>query len=315
MSNEKRFILDISIAPIAAVVLVLAVLAFSAFYTIETGYVGVISTLGKYDPEEKQPGAHFKIPLLQKVIKFDIKLHTVNYDARRHQPQEGLIDKPELTVLDDKNLPIRMDVSVQFHPIPDQADQILAKYGRNYFEKKMNPIIRNAVRDVVGHYQAETIALERNKLGQELKARIQRDFEGTEFIIDDVVIRDIRLPKVILEKVEEVQKAKQEEQRLAMVEKQAKKKQEIERINAETRLIQITTKAKADAERRRIAAEAEAYAIKTKAKAQAEANRIISQSITPELIRYRQIDRWNGVMPQTLVGGEASGVLLNMQSK
>ncbi len=133
---------------------------------------------------------------------------------------------------------------------------------------------------------------------------------------EDVAIRDIRLPDVILKKAEEVQKAKQEEQRLAMVEQQARKQQEIERINAQTRLIKVTTQAKAEAEKRRIAADAEAYAIAAKAKAQAEANRIISVcGITPfqrSIWRYRIS---SGVMPQTLVGGKASGVLLNMQSK
>ena len=51
----------------------------------------------------------------------------------------------------------------------------------------------------------------------------------------------------------QVQIAKQEEQKLAMVENQAKKKQKIQTIQANTRLIEITTKAKA--ERKKIEAE------------------------------------------------------------
>lgn len=100
----------------------------------------------------------------------------------------------------------------------------------------------------------------------------------------------------------EVQKAKQEEQRLAMVEKQAMKNQKIESINADTKLIQVTTQAQAQAKKQRIAADAAAYAVEVKANAQAKANELLSKSLTPELIRYRQVDQWNGVMPQTVVG-------------
>lgn len=116
------------------------------------------------------------------------------------------------------------------------------------------------------------------------------------------MVRDIRLPQVILDKVEEVQKAKQEEQRLAMVEKQARKQQEIETIQAKTKLIRVTTEAKAQAERKRLEADARAYAVLTEAKAQAKANRLLAESLSPELIRYRQIERWDGVMPKTLLG-------------
>lgn len=277
-----------------------------SFYTIETGYVGVVSTMGKYNTDEAQPGLHFKVPVVQKIIKFDVKMQTANYDKRSHEGQKGVIDKPSITVLDDKNLPIDLDVSVQFMPKPDQADIILSKYGKNYFEKKMNPIIRNGIRDVVGQFKAETISVNRNELGEKVKDRVKKDFEGSEFIINDVVIRDIRLPKVILQKVEEVQKAKQEEQRLAMVEKQAEKQQKIKTIEAQTHLIQVTTKAKAEAEQKRIAADAEAYAVLTKAEAQAKANNKLSKSLTSELIKYREIDRWDGVMPKTLLQGDKS---------
>jgi len=37
--------------------------------------------------------------------------------------------------------------------------------------------------------------------------------------------------------------------------------------------------------------------------AQADSNRILSESITPELVRYRSIDKWNGELPRFHGGG------------
>lgn len=305
MSNKAK------IGIIAAVVL--TVLFFSSFYTIKSGTVGVISTLGKFSEEEVLPGAHFKIPFVQTVYVFDTKLHTVNYDLRTKTPEElgqGVIDRENIVVLDDKNLSVDLDVSVQFKPKPEEADAILKKYGENYFEKLINPRIRNVVRDVVGQYQAETISLRRNELGQELLARVRKNFEDTEIIISNVAVRNIRLPEIIKKKAEAVQTAKQEEQRLAMVEQQAQRNQMIKKIDAETRFIEVTTKARAAAEQQKIAADAKAYALLKEAKAQAEANRLISQSISAPLIRYRQIEKWNGTVPQTIVGDGGADVLV-----
>jgi hypothetical protein len=50
-------------------------------------------------------------------------------------------------------------------------------------------------------------------------------------------------------------------------------------------------------------AEGEAQATLTRAKAQSEANTQLAQSLTPELIRYQQLQRWDGKLPVFSGGG------------
>ena len=45
-------------------------------------------------------------------------------------------------------------------------------------------------------------------------------------------------------------------------------------------------------------AQGEAQALLVKAKAQAEANHLLQASITSTLVRYKAIEKWNGIMPQ-----------------
>ena len=45
--------------------------------------------------------------------------------------------------------------------------------------------------------------------------------------------------------------------------------------------------------------------VRARAKAQAEANRQLAQSLTPELIRYQQLQRWDGKLPLFSGGGVA----------
>ncbi len=302
-----------NIAVLAIPAIVLVALIFTTVYTIESGNVGVLSTFGKYDPEEKEPGLHLKLPLVQSVKVFDVRLQTVNYKSVKDLPDKGgVINKPAIQVLDNKNLPIGVELTVQFTPDKNEAAEILTRYGANYFEKLINPIVRDVVRDVIGKYQAEKIAADRTVIAREIRAVLGEKFKALPFHLHDVALRNIRLPQIVLKKIEEVQLAKQEEQRLAMVEKQAEKNQRIKTIEANTKLIEVTTQAKAQAEKKRIEADAKAYQIMKEAEAIAKANRLVADSLTDRLIRYKSVEKWNGTYPATLMQGGGKGLILQL---
>ena len=295
---------------------ILALLATQGFYTIESGSVGVLSTFGRFSDEVIEPGLHFKVPLVQEVRVLDVKLQTAHYQNNSRVDDlaiDGVIRKPKIVVLDSKNLSIGMELTVQFGANGAEAKSILEKYGRNYFEKLINPIVRDVVRDVVSKYQAEEIAMKRNAISSELNANLQEKFNQIPFVLKELQLRNIDLPQIVRKKIEEVQLAKQEEQRLAMIEKQAEKNQNIKTIEANTLLIEVTTKAKADGEKKRIEAEASAFEIKTKAKATAEANREIAESLSKELILYKATERWDGAYPKMLMS-DGSGLILQLPS-
>jgi regulator of protease activity HflC (stomatin/prohibitin superfamily) len=240
-------------------------------------------------------------------------MQTANYNGQADRdPSDGVYNLPRITVLDEKNLPIGLDVSVQFNVKPTGASESLEKYGRNYFDKAIHPVVRDVVRDVVGKYQAETIASQRNQINSELEAVMKQELDKLpEFVLINLALRDIELPPLVMEKIKQVQEAKQEESRLKMVDLQAQQEQRIKQTQAETNLIQVTTAAKAEADKLRIEAEGRAQAILLEAKAQAEANLLIAKSLTPELLKNNEIKQWNGVMPTTFVRDGGTGLLLS----
>ncbi len=308
MKNQKTLIL--TAITVFGIYFILSTL-FKGMYTIQSGTAGVLVTFGKFSDDVKQAGLHFKVPFIQDIKIVDIKLQTANYVGQEDaQDDDGIVNNPQIQVLDSKNLPIGIEMTVQYTIIPDQARQILEQYGDNYFFKYINPVVRNIVRDVIGKYQAEEIAVKRSEIGKEIDVQLTKELEGKPFRLENVGLRNLNLPTIVLKKIEEVQLAKQEEQRLAMVEQQAKKNQQIQTIQAETKLIEVTTQAKADAEKKRIEADAKSYQITAEAKANAEANKLIAQSITRELIEYMGIQQWNGQYPQTLIGSNSQGGML-----
>lgn len=80
-------------------------------------------------------------------------------------------------------------------------------------------------------------------------------------------------------------------------------------IEAQNKIVQAT----AEAEQRVQTAEGEATSIKMIANAQAEANNTINKSLTPELIRYKAIEKWSGAPPQVI--GSDFSTLISLENK
>jgi regulator of protease activity HflC (stomatin/prohibitin superfamily) len=187
-----------------------------------------------------------------------------------------------------------------FTPVAEKMPEILSTFGENYFDKKINPIIRDVVRDVGGKYSVETIADHRDAINSEIRSRLVEEFKPLPFIFNDAALRKLQLPQNIMQKIVAVQEAKQEEERLKIINRQAEQNKQITITNAE-----------AEKAKQIIAAQADAESTLTRAKAQAEANERISQSLTPLLVKQNQIEKWSGTVP-TVMSGEGTGLLFNM---
>lgn len=283
----------IALVPIVILFIVIFIFVFSPFKTIESGNVGIKITLGKFDNEELMPGLHFKIPIIQDIKIVDVKVHTINYKGSQDRPdKEGLIEKPSINVLDERGLPVRIELTVQYRLIPDQASEMIQEWGWNWEDKLVNPTIRDVVRDVIGEYPAEKLPVKRQEIGVKIEEGIKKAIKNVsknKVQVIGVQLRDIKLPPRIAQKIEEVQIAKQEAEKMKYVEEKAKKEQEVRRIKAETEKIEKIIKAEAEAEKRVKEAEGRAKARILEAEAQAKANRLLSKSIDKKILEWKEI--------------------------
>jgi regulator of protease activity HflC (stomatin/prohibitin superfamily) len=261
----------------------LAVALTKSFETIESGNVGVKVTFGKYNDRELPPGLHFKLPFVQEIKRVDVKVHAINYKGKQDRADKtGVINKPAITVLDERGLPIAVELTVQYRLLPDEASETLQKWGENWEEKLVNPVVREVVRDVIGSYPAETIPTKRPEIATRIEEGIRKEItkqSGGAIQVVGVQLRNILLPREIQQKIKEVQIAKQEAERMKYVEEKAKREQEVKKIQAETEKIQKIIKAQAEAQARL-----------ERAKAEAKSNELVSRSITPQILKWRELD-------------------------
>ena len=268
------------------------VLFFTKPYVIiNEGERGIKVTTGKYEPIPLQPGLHFLIPIIQKVIIVDTKVRIINYRSvekilkERSSYDDGIQNKPPITVLDKRGLPVTIELTVQYQLNEAYASQTISKWGVSWEEKIINPVVRDIVRNVIGAYEAENLPIKRNEIASLIDAKVREEIDNLEnrpVHLQSIQLREIILPPRVKEQIERVQIAKQEVER---AQQEVEKAKQIAFKKAEL--------ARGEAEAKKIRAQGIADATLIQAEATAKANRLIAESLTPHLLQLKQIEVQN----------------------
>jgi regulator of protease activity HflC (stomatin/prohibitin superfamily) len=211
-----------------------------------------------------------------------LKIHApwvtvIRYDAR---VQEQLED---VTALSSNGLSIGMDASIRWRPKAEQLPQLHTTYGTDYYRKLVQPELRSAVREVVGRYTPEELySTKRTELQEQIEERVRSAVEDEFVQVDAILIRDVQLPEQIQRAIENKLQEEQEAQRYEFT----------------------LQKERLEAERKQIEAEGEA-----------EYQRIITQSLSPQFLRFKGIEATQNLAesPNTktvIVGGGGDGLPL-----
>lgn len=271
-----KFMGLIYIAIIIVVVLVLA----KPFVIVNSGQMGIMVTAGKFDKTPLGAGIHFFVPIIQKVLVVDTKVRIINYASNEDSTDAlrqgaGILQKNSISVLDSRGLTVLIDLTVQYKLNPNTAPDTIAQWGLAWEDKIINPVVREVVRSVVGKYPAEELPTNRNIIATEIDAGIKKDInglKGTPVELKSTQLREIILPSKIKERIEEVQAKKQGE----------------EKAKLEAKIAVTVADGEAEAKRKR--AQGQADALKIEAIGKANANKLISDSLTINLLKLRQIE-------------------------
>lgn len=259
------------------VVVILVILFFllKPFTIINSGEVGVKITTGEFDPTPLQPGIHFFIPGIQKIIAINTKVRIAEFTgsdgAGLRSRDEGSLKNQAISVLDSRGLSVSVELAVQYRLDPLSVPQTIATWGQNWEERIITPVIREIVRNVVGSFPAEELPTKRNEIATLIDQKFRENINSLEnrpVELVSIQLTEIVLPIAIKEQIERVQVARQEAERA---------RYEVER-------------AKQEAEKKAALAKGVADATIIEADAQAKANRLISQSLNNPLLQLRQIE-------------------------
>ncbi|QKF64029.1 SPFH domain-containing protein [Campylobacter corcagiensis] len=266
--------------------LIFLLVLFRPFVTIESGYVGIKSTWQKYENTPLQPGLHFFIPFMQEVFIVDTRVRTIDYTnvdvSGSTDKNSGIIRMSAISVPDSRNLPVSIDLTVQYSLNENTAPNTIASWGPSWESKIVDRTVRDVILRVVGKFTAEEIPTKRGEISAAITKEITDNIHGIASKPVDVhaiQLREIILPQKIREQIERVQIAKQEAERA---------KYEVERANQEA--LKKAALAEGTAQATIIEAQGRADAKKVEADAEAYANIEIAKSLDNNILSMKQIE-------------------------
>ncbi len=270
-----------------AVIIILVLLFLTKpFVVINSGEVGIKVTAGKFEVNPLNPGIHFFIPFVQNVIIVDTKVRVINFSSSlevdTNTGTQGIFTNSPITVLDERGLPVSIEITVQYFLQSLSAPQTIATWGLSWEQKIIAPVIRDVVTSVIGSFPAEELPTRRNEIAALIETEIRKKVDTLEnqpVSLSSVQLREIVLPQKVKDQIERVQVARQEAERTRHEVERAR--QEAEKRAAEARGV---------AEAKRINAQGIADANIIEADAQARANNLVAKSLTTTLLELRHIE-------------------------
>jgi len=208
---------DISLLIGGVIVLIIIIGLFFCIAIVPAGNVGVQDTMGDVSSDIKNPGFTLKGPLTG-VIAISMQTQEIKETAAV-PTSEGLI--------------VQLDTSVLYKVDPSQVVTIYKTLGLGYRDVVVEPNIRSAVREVTSKYEAKALYSgdKRDQLALEIETRLKPILASRGVIVEQVLLRDIKLPTEISDSI--AQKLKREQDSQAMEFVLTKEKQEATRKTIE----------------------------------------------------------------------------------
>ena len=245
---------------------VILVLLWGSFVIVPAGHRGVALWWGSVEKKIMGEGLNFKVPVAERVIKVDVKV----------QPHPF----KEIDAASKEYQMVRLTGMMNFHIDPAYVNLLYQTVGLDFANKVIDPAFNDFVKEVVPNYLITEILPKREEIRKRAMTKLGDNLARYHIIVDDIYISNIRFSPEYEKAIE----AKQVAQQYVETQRQVLAQREIE------------------AQQKVATAKGEAESIQVVAQGQAKANELLSRSISPILVEYKSIEKWNGILPQVTGG-------------
>ncbi len=178
---------------------------------------------------------------------------------------------------------VQTKLAINFHVTPDVTPKLFQLYGSDIVENVVHPATNESVKAVMAQYPAEELITKREEVKNKIEVALSATLAKANITVDGVYLTNFEFSKDYADAIEAKQVAQQQVLKSEQVLQRV-------RVEAEQKIAQAQAEAKSLGLQRDI--------------------------ITPNLIRLREIealtkaiDKWNGTLPTTVLGGNTNALL------
>jgi regulator of protease activity HflC (stomatin/prohibitin superfamily) len=251
---------------ILILIVIIVIVGWGTFTIVPAGHRGVVLWWGSVEKRVMGEGLNFKAPIAERVIKVDVRV----------QPHPF----KEIDASSKEYQMVKMTGMMNFHIDPMYVNDLYQKVGLDFADKVIDPAFNDFVKEVVPTYPIGEILPKREEIRKRAMAKLGDNLSRYHIIVDDIYFANIQFSPEYANAIE----AKQVAQQQVETQKQVLAQREIE------------------AQQKVATAKGEAESILVVAEGQAKANDALSRSISPILVQYKSVEKWNGLLPQVSGG-------------
>jgi regulator of protease activity HflC (stomatin/prohibitin superfamily) len=252
---------------ILIILFIIVIFLWGSFAIVPAGHRGVVLWWGSVEKRVMGEGLNFKVPMAERVIKVDVRV----------QPHPFR----EIDAASKEYQMVKLTGMMNFHIDPSYVNDLYQKVGLDFANKVIDPAFNDFVKEVVPNYPITEILPKREEIRKRAMIKLGENLTRYHIIVDDIYFANIRFTQDYEKAIEAKQVAQQQ------VETQR----------------QILAQREIEAQQKVATAKGEAESILVVAQGQAKANDVLSRSISPILVQYKSIEKWNGILPQVSGGG------------
>ena len=183
---------------------------------VPPGNIGIINSFGKISDNTLDSGVHIVNPFA-KVLNFSTRLKDI---------------KENIDTTSQEGLSLNLDVSLQYKLDPQKAAIVYKTIGTD--EKQL--IIsrfRSTVRAITANYPASAIySTKRQEIAQKIDQQLTQEIPILGFIVDQALLRNVKMPDTLQTAIQEKLKAEQENEQMKFVLQKERQEADRKRIEA-----------------------------------------------------------------------------------
>lgn len=296
----------------AAIAAIVVFMVISSLTIIDAGNVGVVFSTSQRQvlPTPLEPGWHWRAPIGERITEYSATLQNHRMTVQKDEASGAMTGTgTAILVTSSEGQKITLDVVVQYSVIGNEAPQLyqeLRGAGMDVISTQIvDQLVRSKIVGLGSQRGWEDINVNREALGAEALAQLKDEFKRRHLNLNLISVQQSYIPTALEQQID-LKIAKQQEIQ--------QKQSELEQAKIDANKAQVAAEGQANAARAAAAGEAEAALTRAEAtakvtrlqaEAQAEANRLLQQSLSPEVLESKRLDRWNGQLPAYQFGNNA----------
>jgi prohibitin 2 len=229
------------VGAIFVLLLVLLVSMVGAIRVVPVGHGLVIFNTITSSFRLARQGVTFVWPVISQTAQYDLRRLEYTMSGTEGEGRKSSMDD-SLWSPTKEGLQVGIDLTVWHHLDPERLVVIHQKIGPDYEEKIIRPAVRSVIRLVISEYAVmDVYSSRRAEIQSEINLKIKALLEKDGFMIDEIVLRDVKFTDQFGKAIEAKQIAQQSAEQMKYVLEKEQREAERKVIEAQGRAKAIET--------------------------------------------------------------------------